>query len=115
MRMDNLNDLFLHGLKDIYDAEHRLVKALGQLAKEARDPEISGLFEDHRAETEEQTGRLEECFELTGAKPRKHACTGMMGILEEQKSFTDEKPAKEMLAAFDMGAALRTEHYEIAT
>lgn len=114
MTINDLHDLLVHELRDIYDAENRLIKATGQLAKEARDPEIADLFKMHQAQTEEQVGRLERAFEAIGLKARKQACTGIMGIIEEHKSFKDDKPAKEILAAFDLGAGLKTEHYEIA-
>jgi ferritin-like metal-binding protein YciE len=113
MHLDNLHDLFILGMRDILDAENRLLKVNGQMARECGDPELAKALEAHQAETEGQIERLEEAFGQLDVKARRHTCTGVQGIIEEHKEFKDEKPAKPILAAYDIGAALKAESYEI--
>lgn len=112
--MDNLHDLFEHELKDMYDAETRLVDALRKQAAEANDPEIADAFQTHMEETQGQIERLEQVFEIWGREPsRGEGCAGIMGLLEEHKNFTREDPAPPILDVFNLTAAAKVERYEI--
>lgn len=112
--MDNLHDLFEHELKDMYDAESRLVEALRKQAAESSDPDIAEAFKTHLEETRGQIGRLEQVFEIWGQEPSRGAgCAGVMGLLEEHKEFTREDPAPEILDVFNLTAAAKVERYEI--
>ena len=113
-RLNNLHDLFEHELKDIYDAENRLIDALKQQAAESTDPEIREAFQAHLEETKGQRTRLEQVFEAFGKEPnRGQGCAGIQGLLEEHKEFTREKPSPEILDIFNLGAAQKVERYEI--
>jgi len=113
-RLNNLHDLFEHELKDIYDAENRLIDALKQQAAESTDPEIRAAFQEHLEETKGQRARLEEVFEAFGKEPnRGQGCAGIQGLLEEHKEFTREKPSPEIMDIFNLGAAQKVERYEI--
>ena len=68
MKIENLSDLFLHTLKDIYFAENQIVKALPKMAKAANSKELARAFESHLAETKEQITRLDQVFKLLGKK-----------------------------------------------
>ena len=109
-----LNDVLLDELRDMYSAENQLVKALPKLAKGAINKELKQLFKDHLEETKGQVLRLREVFQHLGEKPTGEHCNGMEGVIEEG---TDALEKDEEGASFDagiIGAALRTEHYEIA-
>ncbi|HVL49177.1 MAG TPA: DUF892 family protein [Candidatus Thermoplasmatota archaeon] len=107
-------ELFAHELKDIYDAEHKLVEALGTLAKETKDREAKEAFESHREETQNQIGRLDQIFEMIGKEPsRGEGCEGIDGLLEEKRSFGRKNPAPPVLEMFNLSAAAKTERYEI--
>jgi ferritin-like metal-binding protein YciE len=109
-----LQDVLIDELRDMYSAENQLVKALPKLAKGAKDAELKQLFKDHLEETKGQVLRLREVFEYLGKKPTGQHCNGMEGVIEEG---ADALEKDEEGAAFDaglVGAALRTEHYEIA-
>jgi len=113
-RLDNLNDLFEHELKDIYDAENRLKDALRVQASESTAPEIKAAFSAHQKETEGQIRRLERVFEAFGKEPnRGRGCAGIQGLLEEHKEFKGEDPSREILDVFNLGAAQKVERYEI--
>jgi ferritin-like metal-binding protein YciE len=109
-----LKDVLLDELRDIYSAENQLVKALPKLAKGANNAKLKELFTAHLEETKGQVERLKEVFAHLEEKPTGEHCDGMEGIVEEGKSALEKD---EDGASFDcglIGAALRTEHYEIA-
>jgi ferritin-like metal-binding protein YciE len=109
-----LKDVLLDELRDIYSAENQLVKALPKLAKGANNTKLKDLFTAHLEETKGQVERLKEVFAHLEEKPTGEHCDGMEGIVEEGKSALEKD---EEGASFDcglIGAALRTEHYEIA-
>ena len=111
-----LHDAFIDELRDVYDAEKQLAKALPKMAKAARFDQLRELFEQHLAETESQIERINECFELLGKAARAKPCKGMMGLVEEGQEIMADGEAKEDAAA-DLaliGAAQRVEHYEIS-
>ncbi len=109
-----LNEVLVDELRDMYSAENQLVKALPKLAKGANSKELKSLFTAHLEETKGQVVRLKQVFELLGKKPTGEHCNGMEGVIEEG---ADALEKDEEGASFDsglIGAALRTEHYEIA-
>ncbi len=109
-----LQDVLIDELRDMYSAENQLVKALPKLAKGAKDATLKTLFKEHLEETKGQVLRLREVFEHLGKKPTGQHCNGMEGVIEEG---ADALEKDEEGASFDaglVGAALRTEHYEIA-
>ena len=115
MRMDTLQELYLEQLKDIYDAEQQLVKALPKMAKQATNEELRAAFEQHLEQTEEQVSRLERIFEELGEKPKGHKCKAMLGLIEEGKELMQEDAAEDVMDAGLICAAQKIEHYEIAT
>jgi ferritin-like metal-binding protein YciE len=109
-----LKDVLLDELRDMYSAENQLVKALPKLAKGAKNPKLKQLFAAHLQETKGQVERLKKVFAELGEKPTGQHCNGMEGVIEEGKDALEKS---EEGASFDsglIGAALRTEHYEIA-
>ena len=109
-----LKDVLVDELRDMYSAENQLVKALPKLAKGANNAKLKELFTAHLEETKGQVERLKEVFGHLEEKPTGEHCDGMEGIVEEGKSALEKD---EEGASFDVGligAALRTEHYEIA-
>ena len=113
MGMQTIEELFEHELKDMYSAEHSLVEALDQMAGESSDRDIRKLFTQHRKETQGQIKRLERIFKTMGQKPRAEACAGIEGLIKEKKVFMREKPSPELLEFYNVGAAQKTERYEI--
>jgi ferritin-like metal-binding protein YciE len=109
-----LKDVLLDELRDLYSAENQLVKTLPKLAKGAKDPTLKALFAAHLDETKGQVVRLKDIFSKLEEKPTGQHCNGMEGVIEEGKDALEKN---EEGASFDsgiIGAALRTEHYEIA-
>ena len=114
MSMDTIQDLFEHGLEDIYHAEHQLLDALDDLESNTEREEIARAFADHREEPEGQIERLEDVFELFGEPPEKEECDGVEGLIQEYEEFTAADPSQEVMDYHNMAAAEKTEHYEIA-
>jgi ferritin-like metal-binding protein YciE len=111
--MDTARELFEHELRDMYDAEQKLVRALETMAKKCSNEELVRSFETHQQVTEQQARRLEEVFGLIGRKPRREPCAGINGLIEEFSSFVKEDPSADVLDVFATGAAQKVEHYEI--
>lgn len=111
---ENLRELFDHELRDLYDVEKKLTRAVASMSKKVKDPQLKSALEEHLTVTEEQATRLEEVFSAVGLKPRREPCKGIDGLIEEFKKFaTEEKPAKPILDIFAAGSAKKVEHYEI--
>ena len=107
--------LFEHGLQDMYYAEKTLTKVLPKLADEAKDSELSRAFTSHQKQTEKHVANLERVFKELGKTPQSKPCPGIDGIKQEHEDFMKETgPSSKMVDAFLTGAASRTEHYEIA-
>jgi ferritin-like metal-binding protein YciE len=114
--MQSARELFIHELTDMLDAEQKLVEALGQLADDhSEEPQLQKGFESHQAQTEKQVQRIQQVFEELGEQPEESECKGMKGLIEERDSFKQEQdPADDILAMFDVGAAIKVESYEIS-
>ena len=109
-----LHDAFIDELRDVYDAEKQLAKALPKLVKAATNPELRGAFATHLEETKEHVSKLEEVFGLLEEKVRGKHCEGIAGIIEEGKSIMEEDFDEATMDACLVAAGQRAEHYEIA-
>ena len=109
-----LHDAFIDELRDTYDAEKQLTKALSKLAKASSNPKLREAFETHLEETQGQIERLEEVFESLGEKARGKHCDGIAGIIEEGKSIMEEEFDEATMDACLIAAGQRAEHYEMA-
>ena len=109
-----LHDAFIEELRDTYDAERQLTKALPKLAKAACSPELRDAFEAHLEETRGQVERLETIFGLIDEKVRGKHCDGIAGIIEEGKSIIAEEFDEPTMDACLIAAGQRAEHYEMA-
>jgi len=113
MAMQTIEELFEHELKDIYSAEHALLGALEQMANESSDRDIRKAFTQHRKETVNQIKRLDRVFKTLGQKPSAETCPGVEGLIKEKKAFVRARPSAELLEYYNIGAAQKTERYEI--
>ena len=114
VQMNSLQELYLEELKDLYNAEQQILKALPRMMKAASDRELQRAFSQHEKQTQRQVKRLERIFRELGETPRGKRCKGMEGLLEEGADLIKEKPEPEVLDAGLIAAAQRVEHYEIA-
>ena len=105
-----LDDLFVHGLQDIYYAEHQITKALPKMAAQATDPQLRQGFETHLRETEGQIRRLEQVFEMHGQKPKQVDCPTIDGLIEEANEIAGDIADKDVLDAALLAAAQAVEH-----
>jgi ferritin-like metal-binding protein YciE len=109
-----LQDAFLDELRDTYDAEKQLTKALPKMAKATTSPDLRTAFEAHLKETQAQLARLEQVFGLLDEKVRGKHCDGMAGIIEEGKSIMEEDFDETTMDACLIASGQRAEHYEMA-
>lgn len=114
MKLKTIRDLYIDQLKDLYNAENQLVKALPKMAKAATNEELSQAFTDHLQETEGQVERLEKIFQGLGISPKGKKCKAMEGLVAEGKETIDEDADPMVKDAALIAAAQRVEHYEMA-
>jgi ferritin-like metal-binding protein YciE len=113
--METLQELLVHELQDLYNAENQIIKALPRMAKRTTSTELREAFEEHLSQTEMQAQRLERALALLDAPVRGRNCDGMQGILEEGKKLMEEDSSDDVLNAGLIAAAQKVEHYEIAS
>ena len=114
MATTTLQDLLVETLRDSYNAEKQLVKALPKLAKTANSEELRAAFNEHLEVTKEQVTRLEEVFRELDAPARGKHCVAMEGLIEEGRELMEEDIEPDVLDAGLISAAQKVEHYEIA-
>jgi ferritin-like metal-binding protein YciE len=112
--VSTLHDAFIDELRDTYDAEKQLTKALPKLARASSNPKLREAFEEHLEETRVQIERLEQVFESLNEKVRGKHCDGIAGIIEEGKSIMEEDFDETTMDACLIAAGQRAEHYEMA-
>ena len=113
MAEQGLKKLFVDELRDLYNAENQLVRALPKMAKASESPELKSGFEEHLEQTKGHVGRLESVFSKLGENPKGKKCKGMEGLVEEGAEAIEEYQGAVRDAAL-IGGAQRVEHYEIA-
>ena len=111
--IETMDELFTHGLHDIYYAERRIEKALPQMAAKASDAELKRGFRKHLAETKGQIKRLDRVFKLIEREPEGTKCPAIDGILEEANDIAGDVEDKMVLNAALIAAAQAVEHYEM--
>lgn len=109
-----LRDLYLEELKDLYDAETRLIKALPKMAGAAESAELRQGFESHLEQTKQHALRLEQIFERMGKEPKRKKCAAMIGLIQEGDDLMGEDYEDGVKDAALISAAQRVEHYEMA-
>jgi ferritin-like metal-binding protein YciE len=114
MPMESLQELYVEEIKDLYSAEHQILKALPRMIKAASSPQLKRAFSRHERQTREHARRLERIAKELGEKPTGKKCHGMEGLIEEGKDLIKEKPAPNVLDAGLISAAQHVEHYEMA-
>ena len=113
--IDSMNALLVEQLRDIYDAEKRLTKAIPKLAKKSANEELRSALQAHLQETEQQIARLDEVFEQLGERSKGKTCAGMKGLIEEgDEHVAEDYDDEDLRDAVIIGSAQRVEHYEIA-
>jgi ferritin-like metal-binding protein YciE len=115
MTVDSLEKLYVDQLRDIYDAENQLVRALPKMAKAASSPELRTAFEDHLEKTRGHVRRLDEIFQTLGHPPKGKSCKAMIGLIEEGEEMLQGDSEPSVRDAGLIAAAQKVEHYEIAT
>jgi ferritin-like metal-binding protein YciE len=109
-----MDDLFVHTLRDIYYAEHQILKALPEMIEKSSDPQLKQGFQSHLAETKNQVTRLEQVFRQHGQEPSGIDGPAIDGIIEEADDVAGEVDNKAVLDAALIAAAQAVEHYEIS-
>ena len=112
--MQSAKELLTHELGDMMDAENKILGIIDETLEETQNPQMQKALEQHRTQTEKQIERLQQCFEVLGEEAEETECKGILGLKQEKEEFMEEEPSEEVLEAFNIGAAIKVEHYEIA-
>jgi ferritin-like metal-binding protein YciE len=113
-KMSTLDELFLGEIRDLYDAERQLIKALPKMAKAASSEDLRAAFEEHLLQTEMQIDRLDQIFEALGEKASGKKCAAMAGLVKEGDEIAADTESTAVRDAGLIAAAQKVEHYEIA-
>jgi ferritin-like metal-binding protein YciE len=113
--MNDLEKLFLTELRDIYDGEHQLIKALPEMEKVAMSPELKHAFQAHLEETKTHVNRLEHVFRALGEQPSRKTCKGLEGIIDEGEILAEEFRTNRAIDAALIESGQKVEHYEITS
>lgn len=114
MPLNSMQDLMIHKLQDIYDAENQALQAYPQIVEAVSSQELKQALQTHQQQTQGQVQRLEQIFQQMGAQPGGETCKGMQGLIQEGQKIIKEGGAPEVLDAAIIAAAQAIEHYEIA-
>jgi len=114
MKIESVKSLFEEEIKDLYDAEKQLVRALPKVAKAATTEDLVKAFEEHLEVTKTHVNRLEKVFQLIGATPKSKSCEGMKGLVAEGQEAIEQDGEDTLRDVMLIGAAKRVEHYEMA-
>ena len=114
MKLNSLHDLYVSELKDLYDAENRIIKALPKMVEAANSPDLRAAFEKHLQQTRRHAERLEQILRSLDQSPKGKKCKGMEGIIDEGEDLMEEDAPESVADAALIAAAQRVEHYEIA-
>ncbi len=114
MKANSLHDLYVMELKDLYDGENRIIKALPKMAEAASSPELRSAFQQHLEQTRRHVERLEQIFQKLDESPKGQKCKGLEGIIDEGEDVMDKDAPPAVCDAALIGSAQRVEHYEIA-
>jgi ferritin-like metal-binding protein YciE len=115
MKLNTLQKLYTDELRDLYNAENQLLKALPKMAKAASSEELKEAFEKHLEQTKGHVKRLEQVFEELDEKPKGKTCRAMKGLIEEGSEILQQEGEESILDAGIIVAAQKVEHYEIAS
>ena len=115
MKLDTLKTLYIDELRDLYNAENQLLKALPKMAKGASSGDLKDAFEKHLEQTKSHVERLEEVFQDIGETPKGKTCKAMKGLIEEGSEILKEDGEESVIDAGIIVAAQKVEHYEIAS
>jgi ferritin-like metal-binding protein YciE len=114
MKLENLQQLYLKELRDLYDAENQITDALPKLIDAAHNSELKSALQEHLDVTENQIARLEQIFQMLNEKPGGETCKGMKGVIKEGDEIVSAGGDPATVDAGIISAAQRVEHYEMA-
>jgi ferritin-like metal-binding protein YciE len=114
VKLNSLQDLYVSELKDLYDAENRIIKALPKMSEAANSPDLRAAFEEHLKQTRRHAERLEQILRELDESPKGKKCKGIEGIIDEGEDMMEEDAPDSVADAALIAAAQRVEHYEIA-
>lgn len=114
MKIDSLEKLYVHNLKDLYSAEGQILDVMPRVIEAARDDKLKEAFSSHRDETARQRKRIETIFKGLDFSPQGHRCEGMEGLIDEVKGTLNGDVADSVVDAALVAGMQRVEHYEIA-
>lgn len=113
-QLSSMHDLFVMGLKEAYNSEQQLLKAMPQMVEAISNPSLKKVFQQHQQTTEQQIARLEEIFEMLDMQPEEQTCHAVQGLIQDAKMLIQAQGSPQVKDAGLIAAEQKTEHFEIA-
>lgn len=114
MKLENLEQLFLRDLSEIYDMEEQITEALPKMIEAAHYAELKSALQEHLTVTRQQVQRLDQVFNIMGEDPNSETCKGVKGIIKEGDDIISAGGDDSTVDAAIISAAQHVEHYEMA-
>jgi ferritin-like metal-binding protein YciE len=114
MKPNSLRELYIEQLRDLYDAENQIIKALPDMIEQVTSPDLKDALDEHLEITKTQATRLEQIFQTLGEKAKGEKCKGMQGVIQEGSDLVEDVEDEDTRDAAIIAAAQRVEHYEMA-
>lgn len=115
MALQSPAELFMEEMGSAYTAEQMISQIMPQLAKESNNPQVTNAFQTQEQEARQHVQNLEQCFQILGQRPPQKDCYAVAGIKQDHDAFVKKNPSPDVLTAFDLGAADKTAHLEMAS
>lgn len=115
MSISTPDEMFLHEVGDLYDAEHRFLEAQQLMLEQASDPALKSMIKEHIGETEDQIQNIERLYEMMGQKPKRVKCHAAAGLVEEGRKTMEEAQNPALRDCVIAAAQAKVEHYEVAS
>src|SRR5947207_10276212 len=114
MKANSLQELYVEQLRELYEAEHQIIKALPKMIDQTTSTDLKDALNEHLDVTQTQATRLEQIFEKLGEKAKGEKCKGMQGVIQEGSDLIEDIEDEDTRDAAIIAAAQRVEHYEMA-
>jgi ferritin-like metal-binding protein YciE len=114
MPMQTPQDLFIHELSDIQNAEQIIIQMLEEAEGMVQNPQLQEGLRMHAEQSRQQAQRIQQVFDQMGTQPHPIECHAAQGLYEELQEAQQSQPSPQVLEGLVVGGACKTEHYEIA-
>ncbi len=115
MPINNAQELFVHNLSEIYDAEHQFIEGQQEMAQQASDQDLKSAIEEHIDQTEQHARSLEQVFEQLGQQPQRATNEVAQGLVSSAQQLMQEAQNEDLRDCAINAAVIKVEHFEMGS